>query len=393
MSNRANHLMAAVVPLFLLIFLGIGSLSSCSEDPPTGGKDSCDTCHVPCDTCEVPCDTCDTTIHPCDTCGIDKDSAAHAFVWTEYTIPGESNLTGCWVFSGNRIYAIGTYLYRFDGTSWVKVTVKLHGDRELGFPDFTMFAIDSSDYWIVSGGILDHIIEEVTPTLHYAEEFRPGSSGLGGGVTACWGTSSKDMFFVGKNGSISHFDGTTFTKMASPTTKDLRSVWGTIHNDVWACGFNSSTAESVLLHFDGLSWTEVDLNTVGWIGVGKHALQSIFATDSAGHKIVIASGSLVWRRTDNNSWRSDSGYVPNALGGNSYIGIGVRGNNVNDFMAVGGWGFAAHWNGRTWKKYDELFNYSLPNYGASGFHMKGNTACIVGGKSGSSWIAIGRRKP
>lgn len=382
-TPKRYHFRAAALPLALAIFLGIGSLYSCSENPPTQGKDSCDTCQVPCDTCEVPCDTCDTTTHPCDTCNIDKDSAAHAYIWTQYTIPTESNLTGGYVASNNEIYVIGTYLYRFDGTSWNKVKVTVSGGREIGFPDYSMFGISSSDMWMVKGSILYHYIGN-----GLADEYRQYE-----GIRACWGVSSSDMFFVGLNGMIVHFDGTTFTKMTSPTTKHLYDISGTSHNNVWAAGFNSSTAESVLLHYDGSSWTEVDLNTVGWIGVGKHALQSVFATDSAGHKIAITSGSLVWRKTDNNSWRSDSGYVPNALGGNSYIGIGVRGNSANDFMAVGGWGFAAHWNGKTWKKYDELFNYSLSNYGASAMHMKGNTACMVGGKSGSSWIAIGRRKP
>ncbi len=380
---KRYHFKAAALPLALAIVLGIGSLYSCSENLPTdNGKDSCDTCHTPCDTCK-PCDTCDTTINPCDTCGIDKDSAAHAFIWTEYSIPGESNLTGCWVFGRDSMLILGQYIYWFNGATFTKLDPRVPPSRPIsgGLADFTLFAHSPTDYWMVHGSIAFHVYADV-----YAEEYRPGS------VNACWGKSSNDMYFVGNGGQIHHFDGTTFTKMSSPTTKDLRSVWGTSHSDVWACGFNSNTAESVLLHYDGSSWIEVELNTVGWIGVGKHALQSVFATDSAGHKIAIASGSLVWRRTDNNSWRSDSGSVPNALGGNSYIGIGVRGNNANDFMAVGGWGFAAHWNGKSWKKYDELFNYSLSNYGASGFHMKGNTACIVGGKSGSSWIAIGRRK-
>jgi hypothetical protein len=382
---------AAILPLFLLVVLVVGSLSSCSENPPTGGKDSCDTCKTPCDTCK-PCDTCDTTTHPCDTCGIDKDSAAHAFIWTEYTIPGESNLTGCWVFNANRVYVIGTYLYRFDGTSWNKVKVTLPGGRELGFPDFSMFAIDSSNYWIVSGGILYHITEEVSSTLHYADEFRPGSAQIGSGVRACWGTSSNDMFFVGKNGSISHFDGTTFTKMTSPTTRDLRSVWGTSHNDVWACGYNTSNGETVLLHYDGNSWTEDEVSvTKGVYATG--GFNSVWTCDSAGHKFVTTSGALLIRKTDSNPWRSDSGLVPNGLGGGEFIGIAPKGNTANDFMVYGPWGFLAHWNGKTWKKYEELYNYSLPTYFTSAFHMEGNTACVVGGKSGSSWIAIGRRKP
>jgi hypothetical protein len=72
------------------------------------------------------------------------------------------------------------------------------------------------------------------------------------------------------------------------------------------------------------------------------------------------------------------------------------GNTANDLFTVGGWGFASHWNGKTWHKYNELYDFNNSNYGVSAVSMKGNTVCLVGGKSGfgsSSWIAIGRRKP
>ena len=67
------------------------------------------------------------------------------------------------------------------------------------------------------------------------------------------------MFFVGSSGHISHFDGSNFTQMTSNTTKDLRSVWGTTHNDVWASGANTTTGETTILHFDGSTWQEVGL--------------------------------------------------------------------------------------------------------------------------------------
>ena len=390
--SKLYHFKAAAVPLALAIFLVMGSLNSCSEDPPTGGKDSCDTCNVPCDTCEVPCDTCDTTTHPCDTCNIDKDSAAHAFVWTQYSIPSEVNITGVYVSSDTEIFVIGTYLYRFNGVSWNKIDVRQQETgRPLAFPDFTMFGLGPSDLWMVQGGILDHYIDM---GYDWANEFRPGSSGLGGGVIACWGTSSNDMFFVGKNGSISHFDGTTFTKMTSPTTKDLRSVWGTSHNDVWAAGFNYTTAESVLLHYNGSIWTEQNLKEIGDIRPFNHALGEVWATDSAEHKIVIASGSLLHRKTDNGPWRSDSGYVKNYVGGGSFIGLWhTNGNNINDFCTAGDGGFISHWNGKTWKRYDEVYNSGDPMYITNAMSMKGNTICMVGKRNGTCWIAIGRRKP
>jgi hypothetical protein len=364
---------AAILPLFLLVVLGVGSLCSCSENPPTGGKDSCDTCNIPCDTC--------------DTTKPNLDSLSHAFTWTEYSIPGVSSITGVAVFSDNRIYAYGNDLYIFDGIKWT--TTKAYvgsGPRTAGFIDMNVFSFSESNYWAVSGSIV------YNGDGKFVEEYRNLGPYIDGSLRACWGTSKNDMFFVGDYGAVTHFDGTTFTKMPRVTTKNLRSVWGTGHNDVWACGFNSSTAETVLIHYDSTSWKEDEISqTKGIYATG--GFNTVWAVDSAGHKFATTSGALLIRKTDNTSWRSDSGLVPNSLGGGEFIGISPRGNTANDFMVVGGWGFVAHWNGKTWHKYDELYDYSNPSYGTSAFSMKGNTACVVGVKNGTSWIAIGRRKP
>lgn len=365
------------MPLALAIFLVMGSLNSCSEDPPTGGKDSCDTCNVPCDTCEV----------PCDTCNIDKDSAAHAFTWTEYSIPGVSSLTGVAVYSDNKIYVFGEKLYLFNGTTFVEKKVFVGSTtRSPNFADRYIFPLSPEHYWAVNYGGAYY------GDAGFVDEYRDLTPYSDGTLRACWGTSKNDMFFVGDYGAVTHFDGTTWTKMPRVTTKNLYSVWGTSHNDVWAAGFNEETAESVLIHYNGSSWTEQNLSEIGSIGFAKHALQAVWAVDSSGHKIVVASGSLLWRKTDNLSWRSDSGYILNRVSDGGFIGLASKGNSVNDFVAVGGWGFTSHWNGKTWKRYDELYSYGASNYATYAFDMKGNTICLVGVKNGTSWIAIGRRK-
>jgi hypothetical protein len=366
------HFRAAALPLALALFLALGSLYSCSENPPTQGKDSCDTCHVPCDTC--------------DTTKPNLDSLSHAFIWTEYSIPSESNVTGVWVFDDTNIFIMGDYLYRFNGTTFFNLDPRVPPSRPISgsLADKYLFAFTPADYWIGGRGIVYHIIGDIVT------EYRNTTSDFDG-VTSFWGTSSNDIFFVCVQGNISHFDGTTFTKMTSPTTKNLKDVWGTSHNDVWATGYNSSTDESVLLRYDGVSWTEDEFSTSNQ--TRQFGIGSVWACDSAGHKVRTISGTRVFRKTDNSTWRKDSAEIGNSLGGGTFIGLGIRGNSANDLMTVGGWGFVSHWNGKTWHKYDELYNYGDATFGPRGFSMNGNTACVVGGKSTGSWIAIGRRKP
>jgi hypothetical protein len=359
------------IPIAVILLLLTGAFTSSCRHYPTAPNDS-----TKCDTC------CDTCHKPCDTCNLNKDSLAHAFEWTEYTIPGESNLTGCWVFGDTDIRIIGNYFYKFNGAAIQKINAfDLTHNVTMGgaLNGFNIFGFDKDDYWLVHG----------SEALHSSydgvfEDFRFGA------VNACWGPSSTDMFFVGNGGQIHHYDGTKFTDMVSGTTKDLRSVWGTSHNDVWACGYNTSSGETILLHYDGSNWQEDNISVAN--NNITDGFNAVWACDSAGHKFVSTSGATLIRKTDNGVWRSDGPNIPNNLGGGSYIGIALKGNTPNDMFMYGPWGMVAHWNGKSWKKFDQLYDYNNQVYYSSAFSVKGNIACVVGTKSGQSWIAIGRRK-
>ncbi len=336
--------------------------------------------------------------NPCDTCNLNqdslqrvKDSLAHVFEWKEYTIPGIPSATGVCVFAPNDIFIIAAHLYHLDGINITELPL-FHKEKPtigVDLADFNLFALSKTDFWMIhsGGSIAFHCIDG-----KFVEDNRPG-----GALNACWGLSSNDMFFVGDAGHIYHYDGSKFTEMQSGTTKNLRSVWGTSNSDVWTGGHTDATGQSILLHYDGVNWQEVSnlssppLNI--YPGAYGHSLEYVWSTDSSGHKIVIPSGSTVWRKTDNGSWRSDTTLIPNRTTDGGFIALaGTQGNNADDFMTVGGWGWVGHWNGKTWKKYEELYDYGNPNYGALSFSMRGNTACVVGVKNGQSWIAVGTRK-
>jgi hypothetical protein len=366
-----------VIPIIVIGILLTGAFTSSCRHYPTAPNDStkCDTC---CDTCHT-----DSTHHPpCDTCN-KSDTTSHDFQWTEYTIPQESNLTGAWVFDSTHILICGDRLWDFDGNGFTPHDARnaTHNvELNEGLSGVTIFAFSQNDIWLTHGSITFHCKDGKN-----FEDIRPGSSNY------TWGTSSNDIFVVGNNGQIHHGDGNKFTDMVSGTTKNLRSVWGTSHNDVWACGYNSSNGETVLLHYDGVSWTEDPISvTKGIYATG--GFNGVWACDSAGHKFVSTSGALLIRKTGEGNWRSDSGLVPNSLGGGSWVGISPMGNAANDFFVTGGWGFIAHWNGKDWHKYESLYDYNNAVYGPAEFSVKGNTACVVGIKSGQSWIAVGRRK-
>ena len=67
-----------------------------------------------------------------------------------------------------------------------------------------------------------------------------------------WGSSGNDVFAVGKNGAVEHYDGKEWTSMVGGlnqfggTGNQMNGVWGISANDVYA-----ADVYGTVLHYDG----------------------------------------------------------------------------------------------------------------------------------------------
>jgi len=161
----------------------------------------------------------------------------------------------------------------------------------------------------------------------------PAEGGLS--LRSIWGFSSSDIYSVGDGGMILHYNGTTWSKMASGTTASLFGVWGSGSDDVYAVGKGG-----LILHYDGFSWSPMasgvttDLNDI-W---GSSA-DTIYAVGAANTIL----------RFDGTSWSAMD--TPTSTGTNL---LGVHGNGANYAYAVGtksgisGIGVLLHYHGTNW---------------------------------------------
>ena len=78
-------------------------------------------------------------------------------------------------------------------------------------------------------------------------------SGTNQTLNAIWGSSSSDIFVVGNEGTILHYDGSNWNPQNSGTENPLYSVWGSGPSDVFAGG-----SRGTILHYDGTKWTQQD---------------------------------------------------------------------------------------------------------------------------------------
>ena len=149
-----------------------------------------------------------------------------------------------------------------------------------------------------------------------------------------WGSSSSDVFAVGRDGVILHYDGTTWTSMNSGTTKWLKDIWGSSSSDAFAVGVLGT-----ILHYDGASWSKMDSGTT-------YMLRSVWGTTSSDVFVVGWNGLIL--HYDGSTWSSMTQTTECILDG-------VWGSSSSNVFAVGvatedGSAIILHYDGTSWTR-------------------------------------------
>lgn len=154
-------------------------------------------------------------------------------------------LQGVWSDGPNNAWAVGSRstVLRFEGTSWSVLSDSL---RPLAAQDnYNAVWGRGADVWIVGDAT---IVQCKAGTLCGSQ---PSPTASAGPLYSVWGSAANNVFAVGVGGRILRYDGTSWTTMASPTSRTLARVSGSGPADVWAVG------DSVVLHYDGTQWSTV----------------------------------------------------------------------------------------------------------------------------------------
>ena len=220
--------------------------------------------------------------------------------------------------------------------------------------------IDENDIWVCSGIPMRwNGIEWSYYHLWEMGVLNPDD----GGVNYSWGYSSSDIYFVGRHGTIVHYDGTSFTKMASPTTQDLDGIVGIVDPEtgakrIWAYGWTDYPNRGLLLQSDGTDWEVIwdELNpyfedeqyvtpTV-WAGI------EWFVSYSGGHD----HSQVSIHKNDN--------LIDYEIIHKDYNGFirDIGGQYSNDLFFVGYDANIFHYNGSTIKSFQSILNINPYNW-------------------------------
>ena len=158
-----------------------------------------------------------------------------------YSLGGE--IYGIHGTSGTNVYAAGEYGYgammlHYDGVAWTRNLRSGFWYRSIWIsPDGEIFM--GGFYGAIGTGAVFHDAGEGVEVIPIdAKE-------IGWGV---WGSSSSDVYVALDQGSIAHYDGSTWS-VSRISTNGLYAVWGASGSDIWVTG-----RRLAVRHFDGAGW-------------------------------------------------------------------------------------------------------------------------------------------
>jgi hypothetical protein len=206
--------------------------------------------------------------------------------------------------------------------------------------------------------------------------------------------SNSTIYLIGGKGTIAYFNGKTWKEIESGTDADLKDIWGTPDGrEIWVCGWDWSGRCTILdINFNSakIIWdSQVLKNSF----VFHDYINSLWANGNG--EFMLAGGavyhySLIDKNIIRNEWiRHKNGRYVFDPGNFTYR---IRGSGKNNIVIAGDGAMIWHYNGKSWHKYEELWNQDNRLYGLA---VTDNLIIAAGttfeGFTEKAFLLIGRR--
>jgi hypothetical protein len=173
-------------------------------------------------------------------------------------------------------------------------------------------------------------------------------TGVNKNIYGVWGTAADNVYAVGAQGTLLHWNGGSWTLQASlgGGTADLRSVYGADATHVWAVGTAGAAAA-----FNGAVWKAIPMLS------GTANFNGVFAATKSGggYDVWAAAQQGLYRLVESGGQAGLQKFNPTPYG--NYLGI--HGSDAEHIWAVGMTGVIAHWNGQSWKQQTSTTSIAL----------------------------------
>ena len=321
------------------------------------------------------------------------DTTSHDFTWQTFTFgdadAGSSQLFNVTIISEDNIWCVGDIYVadssengytnynavHWDGSKWELLRIPYYYQNQPYYnPIQTIFSFGKNDLWFCGNGV-----------IHWdGIKYNPISSNIWGPhqINKLWGVSNNNLYIVGNDGQIAHYQNGQWSKVESGTTTNI--------NDIWGYSNTSNNSESVLcvasniFHQGELRLLAISGNnahdTLNW-PYTNHWLKSVWFKDKYS-PVYIGGGGI--KKYERENWKELDVT-------NNFVEC-IRGSDVNNIFTCGDYGFIAHFDGLHWQTYNNIYNDSV----LLSIAVNNDMAVIVGytfsgSVAGQAIIIVGKR--
>ena len=171
-------------------------------------------------------------------------------------------------------------------------------------------------------------------------------------MNKAWGNSPDNVYVIGDSGSIAHYDNGTWQKLESGTDVDLLDIWGSSDGNVWTCGW-TDFKPTVLIRIENQRVVKVFESRNNLFSYDPCFLTGAFYSvwSDEFNRLYILTWYDLYRCEDINCRQVKSFWGQNYLEWASYS---IRGSSINNIVTVGQYGRIWHFNGVSWRFFEEL---------------------------------------
>lgn len=360
------------LPLQITLLFMLGLESSCKSTTKPQSAD-CDIGFLPCEDnmtecCEVICEdnyyNCGEFLTEC--C---LDSTSHSFSWSIDTLGNYgSYLNDVWIVDENNIWVVGNIEFdegEYNATIWNGSEWEFIGIYSNTLDLYSIWYFNENNIWVTSHCFPYHWDGNTWTQYHLNNMGMPGVCA----GSAIWAGSPDDMYFVGLNGSIVHYDGTNFEQLDSGTNIKLRSITGSGEH-IWIAGYQDFIG-AILLEYRNNTFETVYFNPGNYWDVKPDSISgktmAVWTNNPDSINVLTPSG--IYRVPHGSTGEGKLTY-------NYWQGFpwSIGGNSNNDIFTGGDYSSIYHYNGSTFHKYNEFTGHISTH----SIEMKGNLVCLVG---------------
>lgn len=266
----------------------------------------------------------------------------HEFEWIVDTLGenGNPGISDFWGLDENNVWGVGGVLLpdggsnviKWDGSTWSSVPyakqIILYG----------IYGFSANQIWVVGNGNYNWggaaFWDGVKFTEYKFDADKPEYADTIYALQGVWGTAPDDVWAVGQRGTIIHWDGSKWKKVAGINRKyHFYEVTGRSRNEVYTAGKNPVNGEWVLYMYNGITWKTMALGY-------SHLTRAGIWQAKSGEIFLLGGLNLILK----------NGRLNDFILGNTYVQNSIRGTAINNIFTVGHGGEIFHFNGIDWKK-------------------------------------------